>query len=105
MKEFIGAMIRTGRKNKEMTQEDLAAVVDLSVQAISNLERGETLPNLQSLVALSNALNIPIQNFFTQSGNTPSRDKKEAEIIGLLHELDDRSLDIAIKQIQALRDT
>jgi len=102
MKEFIGQMVRDGRKNKGMTQEDLAAVIDLSVQAISNLERGETLPNLQSLVSLSEALNIPIQHFFEHSDSSPARNKKEAELIGLLHELDDKSLDIAIKQIRAL---
>jgi transcriptional regulator with XRE-family HTH domain len=104
MKEFIGEMVRTGRKAKGMTQEDLAAVIELSVQAISNLERAETLPNLQSLVALSEALDIPIQHFFPQSKNSPARSKKEAELISLLNELDDRSLKIAIKQLRALID-
>lgn len=102
MKEFIGALIRSERKKKEMTQEDLAGKVNLSVQAISNLERGETLPNLQSLVSLSEVLGIPIQNFFKNSKSSPMRNKKEAELISLFHDLDDRSLDIAIKQIKAL---
>lgn len=102
MKEFIGALIRSERKKKEMTQEDLAAKVNLSVQAISNLERGETLPNLQSLVSLSEALGIPIQNFFKNTKSSPIRNKKEAELISLLQGLDDRSLEIAIKQVRAL---
>jgi transcriptional regulator with XRE-family HTH domain len=105
MKEFIGTLIRTARKNKAMTQEALAGQIELSVQAISNLERGETLPTIETLSKLSQTLDIPVQSFFQGNAlSTPKRSKMEAEFLAEMQQLDDNSLAIALKQIRALSD-
>lgn len=105
MKEFIGTLIRTARKNKAMTQEALAGQIELSVQAISNLERGETLPTIETLSKLSQTLDIPVQSFFQGNAlSNPKRSKMEAEFLAEMQKLDDNSLAIALKQIRALSD-
>ena len=49
----IGERIRTVRKRRGMTQEQLAEAANLSVPYISHLERGFKRPSLETLVRLA----------------------------------------------------
>lgn len=42
----IGSRIKTARENRKLTQEELAAMVDLSPTHISVIERGVKPPNV-----------------------------------------------------------
>lgn len=53
MKLTIGENIKRLRKSKNITQEQLAEVVNLSVTAISKWERGETYPDITMLYPLA----------------------------------------------------
>lgn len=50
-----------------MTQEQLASQVDRTVFAISQLERGLSLPSFETLERLSAALRVPVRDFFDES--------------------------------------
>ena len=54
----IGARIAARRKELSMTQERLAERMDVSVQMISNLEKGKKAIRPENLVKLCTALNI-----------------------------------------------
>ncbi len=54
----IGARIKTARKVKNITQEDLAAMIDLSSTHISVIERGIKAPKLETFVSIANALEV-----------------------------------------------
>lgn len=54
----VGARIRTARERAKMTQEDLAAVLDMSPTHISVIERGVKTPKLETLVNVANALRV-----------------------------------------------
>lgn len=54
----IGGRIKAARERKHLTQEDLAAIVDLSPTHISVIERGVKPPKLVTLVAIANALDV-----------------------------------------------
>ncbi len=54
----VGARIRTARERANMTQEDLAAVLDMSPTHISVIERGVKTPKLETLVNIANALQV-----------------------------------------------
>ncbi len=54
----IGSRIKAAREQKNYTQEDLAAIVDLSPTHISVIERGVKPPKLATLVAIANALEV-----------------------------------------------
>ena len=45
MKIFIGETIAKRRREMNMTQEDVAAAVGVSPQAVSKWETGKTVPN------------------------------------------------------------
>lgn len=56
--QAIGARIKATREAKGLTQEDLAAALDLSRNHISVIERGVKAPKLDTFVAIANELGV-----------------------------------------------
>ena len=54
----IGSRIKAARERKHLTQEDLAAIVDLSPTHVSVIERGVKPPKLETFVNIANALDV-----------------------------------------------
>ena len=54
----IGARIKAARERAGLTQEDLAAELDMSPTHISVLERGRKAPKLETLVNIANTLHV-----------------------------------------------
>ena len=63
--ERIGKFIAELRKEKNMTQEDLAGILGVTDRAISHWENGRRLPDYSLLKPLSNALNISINELLS----------------------------------------
>lgn len=54
----VGQRIKAAREAKNLTQEDLAALADLSPTHVSVIERGVKATKLDTFVAIANALEI-----------------------------------------------
>lgn len=59
-KEEIGTRIRTMRKSRQMTQEDLARAIGQSPSSITMYETGRREPDFETMEALADAFNVPI---------------------------------------------
>ena len=57
-KNFFGKRIRQYREAAGLTQEKLAAYIDVSPIFISYIERGIRLPSLNNFIKIANTLNI-----------------------------------------------
>ena len=66
----LGKRIKAAREKACMTQEELAAAVDYSVDHMSVVERGVKAPKLEKLVAIANALNIGTDELLQDDLNT-----------------------------------
>lgn len=60
----FGTRLRYFRKERKLTQEQLAEAVNVSVEFISNVERGVNAPSFRTLEKLSYILKIPVKDFF-----------------------------------------
>ena len=56
----LGKEIRELRRKRNLTQEKLAELADLSVPYISHLERGTKKPSLAVLVRLADSLDVTV---------------------------------------------
>lgn len=56
LKKHVGGRIRAARKDAGLTQDQLAGMIEKSVETISNLERGHTAPSLETLGLVAGAL-------------------------------------------------
>ena len=63
--EKIGKFISTLRKEKNMTQQDLADKIGVTDRAISKWENGRGLPDLSLLKPLSDELGITINELIS----------------------------------------
>ncbi len=59
--EKVGRNIAEQRKKNNMTQFELADKLGISFQAVSNWERGKSMPDISKLSLLSEIFNIPIE--------------------------------------------
>jgi len=64
IKRLLGENIKHIRKRQNITQENLAELVDRSKNHISKIEQGLTNPPLDLLISISNALNVPLKELF-----------------------------------------
>ena len=83
MNETIGNRIAKYRKNKSMTQEELASMLDVSSQAVSKWENDASCPDISLLPALSKVLGITTDELLTGKNDEvkmlPSTDRKSLE--------------------------
>lgn len=54
----VGRRIKAAREARHLTQEELAACIDISPTHISVIERGTKIPRLDTFVAIANALEV-----------------------------------------------
>jgi len=59
MEKIFGNVLRQLRNSKDLSQEDLAACLDISRSHIGRLESGEKQPSLKMLFRLADALEVP----------------------------------------------
>ena len=68
-KKQLGLKIKEIRKNKKITQEKLAEIIDVDFGYISKLEVGQNYPSIQTLDKISDALGVNISEFFIFENN------------------------------------
>ena len=103
----IGEKIKIWRKQRKLTQEKFADLIGRSTDAISMIERGVNLPSNQTLKKMSEVLKIPVGEFLAETsekGETAERQELITKILGLVHEFDDKKLEMALRHIQILQE-
>ena len=77
----VGQRIKAAREAKNLTQEELAALVNLSTTHVSVIERGLKVTKLDTFVAIANALDV--------SADALLRDVVTHSVTGVTNELSD----------------
>lgn len=112
LKQNIGYRVRLARKQKGMTQADLAEAIDKSFETISNIERGKTAPNFLTLWDISLVVGAPMKDFFDwdeeEAGvSNLASQARHKNIVNLRHvvaQLNDDGLALLLKLGTALAD-
>jgi transcriptional regulator with XRE-family HTH domain len=76
----IGGLIKHYRILKDLTQEELAEMLNLSYQQVQKYEYNKVIPPHDKLGQLSKVLEIPIELFFNEGLRGNLIDKIEGEI-------------------------
>ena len=64
IKYKLGRNIKAERIRKDITQEEFAEMIDMSLSYVSKLEQGLTSPTAISLFKMAKILCIPMEKFF-----------------------------------------
>lgn len=91
--QAMGARIRQLRKQSRMTQADLAREVGISTSFMGHIERGTRIASLETLVSLSNVLEISLDALVTgldrgpvDSANTTAKMRVLNDVMRVLNE-------------------
>ena len=78
--KLVGAGVKAARERRSLTQAQLAALTRKTVETVSNIERGVTVPSVQTLHTFSEVLGCGIGDFFTDVA--PQNDGAPSSAIG-----------------------
>lgn len=77
MKKTLGTMISSLRKDKGMTQLELAEIMGVTDKAISKWERDLSCPDINSIPKLAEILEISVDDLMQGKTETKEQDTKE----------------------------
>ena len=63
----LGKRIRRARKQAKLTQMELAAAAGISYSFLGNIERGRSMPGIETLVSIANALQCDVNSLLIDS--------------------------------------
>lgn len=87
--ELLGKRIRDERLLMRLTIEKLAEMVNKSTNFISQIERNDGKPSLETVVDIANALGTTVDALLKDSLISEKNDAVIQEILTLLYSLDD----------------
>ena len=104
LQRAIGTRVRALREVRGLTQERLAALIERSVETVSNVERGRVLPGLDVLAEIARCLNTPLGELIEApaEGARPARVQLEARIQNLIRELPDVDVRLVLGQVEVV---
>ncbi|MGN9056696.1 helix-turn-helix domain-containing protein [Bariatricus sp. HCP28S3_A7] len=65
----FGKQIRQIRKDAKLTQEQMAAKLNVSRQAVSNWENNKNLPDLEMIITISRVFGLSMDQLMVVSSN------------------------------------
>ncbi|HLO52335.1 MAG TPA: helix-turn-helix domain-containing protein [Kamptonema sp.] len=71
-RELFGEKLNQFRRQKGITQEELAEIIGKTTDHISLLERGERSPSFEVILDLSEALNVPVHHLINLAQSSDS---------------------------------
>lgn len=77
----IGKIIRTLRKEKCMTQKQLANMLGVTDKAVSKWERDVACPDTLIISPLAEVLGISVEELLNAKASTPAKENKNTEYI------------------------
>ncbi len=60
----LGSNLKTIRTSKNITQSELAELLDVDKSFVSNIENGKNNPTLSTITSLAKALKVPVDELF-----------------------------------------
>ena len=98
----IGRRIRTIRKQKGLSQEQLAEMIDMSTVHVSHIETANTKFSLPTLINIANALNVSTDMLLCDSLESAEAVFR-AEIADVVRDCSDIELRVIADTILALK--
>lgn len=100
-KKMLGKRIKHAREEKKLTQEKLAELIGVSTVYISHLEIGSKTPSLETLIKISNTLEVSIDYLLANNLNT-SIDYLKGDIAKILNSCSTKDISLILALIKTI---
>ena len=82
-KMSLGAKLKEQRKQKGLTQEEVAEAIYVSRQTVSNWETGKTLPDIESLIDIAQFYHLSLDSLLLKGSDVVEDIKKKERLASL----------------------
>lgn len=94
--QTIGKRLAEIRKSKRFKQTELAEMLNISQQVISNIERGVTAPDIEQLKKIADIYNISLDQLVGREFFSDDTDEVERKIISYIKQMDDEGKELSL---------
>lgn len=94
--QTIGKRLAEIRKNKKLKQMELAEMLNVSQQVISNIERGVTAPDIEQLKKIADIYNISLDELVGREFLCDDADDVERKIISYIKQMDNEGKELSL---------
>lgn len=94
--QTIGNRLAEIRKSKKLKQMELAEMLNVSQQVISNIERGVTAPDIEQLKKIADIYNISLDQLVGRDFFCDDADDVERKIISYIKQMDDEGKELSL---------
>ena len=98
----IGEFLKTLRKDKNLTQEELADKMNVSRRTVSRWETGSNLPDLSILVELADLYDVDMREIFNGERKNETMDKDLKETMLMAADYTDDNMKKVMKRMQLM---
>ena len=98
----IGEFLKTLRKDKKLTQEELADKMNVSRRTVSRWETGSNLPDLSILVELADFYDVDMREIFNGERKDETVDKDLKETMLMAADYTDDNMKKVMKRMQLM---
>ncbi|MGE5502347.1 MAG: helix-turn-helix domain-containing protein [Ignavibacteriales bacterium] len=105
-KQLFGLRLQALRKERGLSQERLAELIDRSKDAVSKMERGINLPAFDTLLRLADQLGVMMRDLVGDIDDptvTAEWVEMQARLAAITRDMDTRTLGVLVEQATALR--
>lgn len=97
----VGQRIKAAREKKGLTQEELAARVEISPTHVSVIERGTKIPRMDTFVAIANVLEVSADSLLVDVVDQ-AVESAASELSGLMENLPREEKERILKVVSAM---
>ena len=99
----MGEIIANRRKEKGMTQAELAAKMNITDKAVSKWERNLSCPDINSVATLAEALDIPVDELLSAK-KPESHEATPGETVGVILKVIPLAMGVAVVVLSAMNE-
>lgn len=94
--QTIGKRLAEIRKSKKLKQTELAKMLNVSQQVISNIERNVTAPDIEQLKKIADIYNISLDELVGREFFCDDADEVERRIISYIKQMDNEGKELSL---------
>lgn len=92
----IGERLSDFRRKNHFKQTDIADILHVSQQVISNIERGVTMPDIEQLKTLADTYKVSLDQLVGRDFTGDSSDDYEYQIINYIKQMDKQGKELSL---------
>ena len=101
-RKLLGRRIRSLRKIRGYTQEELAEIIGINPKYLSSIERGEENPTLDLFIRLADGLKVELHEIFQFEHEAEQSERLRKKLKALMAEIKEEELARMVHILEAL---